>query len=220
MKKLLLACAALVLLTSCKPELPSIAGYNMFFLPSNNYKVGQIIAIYTKPKKIDIIHNTKLEEGDFLPSKSANFTSEETSKLTAHIEASVKDQVDAAFGLNASRYISVRYLNTRVVDLVHTNAYSRIKNAIAADPDVQEYLTKLKYEKGVKLDVASSILTADIEVTINDGVEAGVDISAPKLLDKLDIGFGPDVTRANTIVGKQLAIGYHADPNLVNFLVR
>lgn len=206
-------------LSGCKHDLPSIGGYKMFYLPSGNYKAGQVFAIYTKPKKIDIIHNTQLLDGDYLESKSADFTAEETKKLDLYIKGVIQDELEAKIGANASQYINVKYTNTRVVDAVHTKVFSRIKADVDSDPGAKAFIKGLVSKRDVKLDVATSILTADIELTIRDDVEAGVDLSVPKLLDTLEIGFGPSSDSDRSVTGEQLAIGFHADKNIISLLI-
>jgi hypothetical protein len=208
-----------IVLSACKHELPSIGGYKMFYLPSGNYKSGQVFAIYTKPKKIDIIHNTQLQDGDYLASKSADFTAEETKKLDLYIKGVIQNELDAKLGVKASNYINVKYTNTKVVDAVHTKVFSRIKADMDSDPGAKAFIKSLVTKKEVKLDVATSILTADIELTIKDDIEAGLDLSVPKLLDTLEVGFGPSLDSDRSVVGKQLAIGFHADPHIISLLV-
>ena len=216
-KVTLLVCV-FALLTGCD-DLPSIGGYKMFYLPSSNYKVGQVFAIYSKPKKVDIIHYTSLKPEDFLKSKSADFTKEETKKLKLHIKGIIEGEITAKLGVEASKYINVKYTNTRVVDAIHTKVYSRIKEDMDKDPEAKKLIKFLVAKKKVKLNVATSILTADIEVTIKDHINAGLDLDVPKLLDTLEVGFGPSAERNNTIVGKNLAIGFHVDPNIVELLL-
>lgn len=216
--KLLAALTIATLLAGCN-ELPSIGGYKMFYMPSGNFKAGQIFAVYTKPKKIDIIHNTQLEDGDYLASKSADFTAEETKKLDLYIKGIIKNELDAKLGAKASKYINVKYTNTKIVDAVHTKVFSRIKADMDSDPSGKAFIKSLVTKKEVKLDVATSILTADIELTIREDVEVGLDLSVPRLLDTLEVGFGPSVDSDRSIVGKQLAIGFHADPHIISLLV-
>lgn len=217
--KLLLVTGLAIALSACKDGLPSIAGYKMFHVPSGNYKAGQVFAIYSKPKKINIIHNTTLLSGDYLESRSADFSAEEVKSLDLYIKGVIQKELDARLGVKASNYINIKYTNTMVVDAVHTKVFSRIKADLDSDPSAKAYIKSLVTKKAVKLDVATSILTADVKVTIKDDVEAGLDLDVPKLLDILEAGFGPSLDSDRSVVGKQLAIGFHADPHIISLLV-
>lgn len=207
---------------SSMPQLPEVGGYKMFTLPSSNYKAGFLVAIWSKPPKEDIIFRPALGGDVLMSSRSVDLSQEVTSATKAEIQAKLERAAQGQLEAGFSEAINFRYTNTRVIDAEHTKLYRDLTQGLDASPKEKDYVRKLTKRRffGVvparaQLDVLTGVLIADVEFEIDRSTDIGAELSTTELIDLLGADFQRDVDSNSTIVGRNVVIGYRADPHMV-----
>lgn len=207
------------------PALPEVGGYRMFTIPSTNYEAGYLVAIWSDPPKEDIIFRPSVQSDVLIESKSVNLSQQATSATKAEIEAKLEKVAEGKLEAGFTKALKFQYTNTRVVDAEHTKLYRDLINSLRASPDEQEFIKKLTQRRffGImppraQLDVLTGILIADVEFEIDRGNSAGANVSTKELIDLLGADFQQAGGSNSKVVGKNVVIGYRADPHMVSIL--
>ena len=207
------------------PSLPEVGGYKMFTIPSTNYEAGYLVAIWSDPPKEDIIFRPSLQEDVLIESKSVNLSQQATSATKAEIEAKLEQVAEGKLEAGFTKALKFQYTNTRVVDAEHSKLYRDLINSLQASPEEKDFIKKLTQRRffGImppraQLDVLTGILIADVEFEIDRGHGVGVNVSTNELIDLLGADFQKAGDSNSKVVGKNVVIGYRADPNMVSIL--
>ncbi|MGI4863809.1 MAG: hypothetical protein ACRYFZ_07770 [Janthinobacterium lividum] len=199
-------------------------GLAKFTLPTNAYKVGEIIAVYSKPEKVTIVWNPKLSFDDV---STVDIQESRVKTGEAKIKAKLDSVIKANVGANFSYKVEVNYTNARAQQPDGATLMAGLKKAWKApeNADAVAYVRQVKNTKGVirrstHLDVIEMIYIADINAEITDSKGANINLDVA-LLQKINASLGGVLAFSKTgkAKGLSLPVGYQTNPNMVDMLI-
>jgi hypothetical protein len=220
---ILVSSSFLAISCSSTLPLPEVRGYKMLTVPSNNYNTGQIVAIWNKPPKEDIIFRPKLSDDVVTSSGGADFAAQIDSATQAEVKARLEQVAEGKLDAGFTKAINFKYTNTRILEAAHLPLIRDINTSLQSVSAIErEYLKDITRPRffgilppKVHTDVLTGILIADLEVSIDKTSNYGADVSTTELLDLLGADFRRSGSSSHAVVGKDIVIGYRADPNIM-----
>lgn len=210
------------LLAGCCHKPSEVSGYRSFYLPSSNYKVGQVWAIYTSPRKIDIELDPSVPESDILTSTHLKITKAEEKSLVANATVGLLEKLSARLGVASTSAFSVSYDNARACEVTKSKLYHHLVAHLKANPSTTAYLRDVSTNDPVKLDIATHILIADIILTIDKSLVGESVAELSHVAEGMDLSVTADgsTTEEFRFEGISLAVAYHSDPKFLNRIFR
>lgn len=195
----------------------------MLTVPSNNYHTGQVVAIWSKPPKEDIIFRPKLKSDVVTDSGGANYAAQIGSQTQAEVKARLEEVAEGKLDAGFTRAINFKYTNTRTYEASHLPLVRDIDASLQSASSIErEYLQEITrrrffgiFPPKVQTDVLTGVLVADLEVSIDKTSDYGAELSTTELLDLLGTDFRRSGSSNNKVVGKNIVIGYRADPHIM-----
>lgn len=205
-----------VALCSCAHQQtgPGKYGFMPLKFPSNLYSPGQIVEIYSRPEKVEILYTPAIYSPRISPGWNTNDDDQ------ANATATTKTQVTAAVKLNASAGVT----DSLTVDLSHTTVKTYDEFMILAElqADIKgnptlETMLRDRLKRCIKISVITETLEAVIDVKAKDDVNGSLDLTADNL-KALSEQFGLTLKNSRTSHGYSsdpLVVGYYYDPLLI-----
>lgn len=224
MKKLFLF-AIIIILASCAVQqtgLEKHTGFTELPFPSNSFKSGQIVEVYSKPRKVEITHEPDIPWDRATISEGWNISSTETNNIRSALAAEISKVLKAKYEYASAENIQVDFTNTKTTIVPKSTIYSAVKREIIGDQDLQDQI-KDYMETGTHFDVVTTTLSANVSFTLVDASKNEISIDS-EVIEKLNSDFNIDFDKENgskkVITGSNLVIGIHTDPKLVGIIMK
>lgn len=209
-------------LSSCCSRVGKLPnGYTRVDAPSDIIKVGQIVAIYTQPRKIQQIANQDgIDDKLIKKGKSANLTSTEAATIETDLTININDLISSQLKVGYKNFVSIELSDTKINDVSLDIAARELRKYLSENPDSM-ILIKEKLSGGTKIDVITSVFVADLKIIIDDktAFAAGVDIEKIKSIVAAKTKVGYESGSTLIVTGNQLVVGYQIDPSLIKLIV-
>ena len=224
MKKLLVVVIAIVL-ASCattKIGLEKHTGFTELPFPSNSFKSGQIVEVYSNPRKVEITHPSEIPWDQATVSEGWSISSTATNNIRSTLATEISKVLKAKYQYASTETIQVDFTNTKTTIVPKSIIYSAVKKAIKENSDLQE-LIKDYMDTGTHFDVITTTLSANVSFTLVDASKNEVSIDS-EIIKKLNSDFNIDFSKTDgskkVVTGSNLVIGIHLDPKLVSIIMK
>ena len=214
-----------ILIASCagtKVGLEKHTGFTELPFPSNNFKPGQIVEIYSKPRKVEITHQADIPWDQLSSSEGWNISSTETNNIKATLSTEIIKILKGKYEYASNETVQVNFTNTRTNVIQKSDIYSAVKKALKSTPDLKEQINDFMSE-GTHFDVITTTLSANVSFTLIDSTKNAVDVDSEvikKINSSFNIDFSNDSGSKQVITGSNLVIGIHTDPKMVNIIMK
>lgn len=224
MLKELMTVSGVLLLSACatKASMPEIEGYQMLTMPSNNYEVGDLIAVYTDPPKEDVIFSTEVDASAIRRSAGPDLGSISNFSASGELEGRLEKSLEASVGGSAVRIRDVVFENTEVRTAEVSGLSQTIIDQVSADPGKRDdilYRTQsvcsffgMFCRPRTRLDVMTETLSADVTYSLESSTSADAEAAAQRLAASVEGEVEVESSLQRTVTAKGLVIGYRADP--------
>ncbi len=225
MKKYMFMMFAAILLASCavqKVGLEKHTGFTELPFPSNAYKAGQIVEIYSKPRKVTITHQSDIPWDQVPPpSEGWDISSSETSTIKASLATEISKILKGKYAYASTEKIKVELTNTKTTIVQKSTIYTAVKSALKNNPDLKELINDFSND-GTHFDVITATLSANVSFSLIDESSNEVEIDS-EVLKKINADFNIDFAKTDgsnkVISGSNLVIGIHTDPKMVRLVM-
>ena len=214
-----------VLLSACTAPgigVKKYTGFTELKFPSNSLAPGQIVEIYSDPEKVEITYQPNIPRDKASSSPGWDIASVEARAASANLELEIINVLKATGSSSSSVRAQVQYSNTKTTLVPKYYIYSTLKRDIGSSKSLQEQL-RAYIGNGTRFDVVTMILTATVTFKLVDPNNNKLKIDS-QVIEKLNSRFGLSFSLSNesstAISGKDLVIGIHYDPNMVNFILK
>lgn len=225
MKKYVLILMGVMMLASCASNqmgLEKHTGFTDLPFPSNAFKSGQIVEIFSKPRKVEITFQPDIPWDQATTSAGWNISSTETSNIKATLATEISKILKGKYKFASSESVEVAFTNTKTTLVSKNTIYTAVKNALEDNADLVEQI-ELFMDDGTHFDVITTTLSANVSFTLVDSFNNEVEIDS-EVIKKLNSDFNIDFNQADgskkVITGSNLVIGIHTDPKLVRLLMK
>ena len=225
MKKLSILSIVLCLSFGCSSTLGinKYTGFTEVVFPSSIFSPGQIVEIYSKPRKVELTYNPQIE---FLPiqeSRGWDIQGTEALNMLADIETEIEKilTANASYKNSLKSEISLSETGTRVIpkNIIYQQLQEDLK-----DKKLQEQLQEYKI-RGTKFCVITAVLTAKVTIRITGAKEIFSKIYPSiqeELHSKINISLKKDGENSATFSCNEnnLVVGIHYDPIMIDILMK
>lgn len=221
----------LILLGSsgCSSRIPSIGlnqntGFIELPFPSNLFKPGQIVEIYSSPQKVELTFQPDIPWDSAGTSRGWDISSINANSIRLNLESEINEIVRANTSASSNYRAQVEFTNTRTTVIPKNVIFRSLINAIEEDSSLYKLLT-IYAGNGTRFDVITQTLSATVAFRIVD--ESNMDINfdsevIEKINADLEAGFSRQGNSNRFISGEDLIVGIHYDPQMtreiLNFL--
>lgn len=189
--------------------------------PSNSYAAGQIVEIYSTPRKVEITYDPRIAWDATSLSDGWAITADATTTLKADLQAKIADAVNAGASTAANYKVKVSFTDVKTRIAEKLIIYDNIKKSLSDNQNLVDMIKAYK-SQNTHFDVITQTLSAKVTFALTDssGVSIKVD---PVLLQKLNSSVGADFAWQSDenvyITGGELVVGFQYDPNMVDSLL-
>tara|TARA_B110000046_G_C12968231_1_gene387742 strand:+ start:79 stop:783 length:705 start_codon:yes stop_codon:yes gene_type:complete len=228
MKKLLSIAilGILLIMNSCSTTknigLTEQTGFVELPFPSNNYKPGQIIEVYSRPSKVEITHQPSINWDQLNSSPGWNISSTQTKELKRTLSAEISNILKGKYDYASSENVKVEFTNTKTTVIQKSTIYSAVKSELKNNTELNEQITDFM-DDGTHFDVITSTLSANISFTLVNSSNQSVDLDSEvieQINSQFDIDFSKGTTGNRVITGENLVVGIHKDPKIVKLIMK
>jgi hypothetical protein len=226
MKKFLLTLLIVSIFTGCAKYggigLQKYSGFTELVFPNNNFKAGQIVEIYSSPKKVEITFQPNIPWDQAHVSEGWDISGIDTSNIKSSISTEISKILKGKYKYVSSKNIKVSFTNTKTRLVFKNIIFSKLKKSlIKNENNIREQII-MYMKEGTQFDVITNTLSANIKFSLvdNDNNEVLIDSDIIKKLNAdLHIDFAYDKNNKKLISGKNLIIGIHTDPRMIRLLI-
>lgn len=225
MKRYILVFIGVVMLASCASNqvgLEKHSGFTELPFPSNTFKSGQIVEIFSRPRKVEITFQPDIPWDQATTSEGWNISSAETSTIRANLATEISKILKGKYDFASTGSVKVDFTNTKTTVVAKNTIYSAVKKSLDSDPDLVE-LIKTYMGDGTHFDVITTTLSANVSFTLVDSSMNVVEIDS-EVIQKINSDFNIDFNKVDgsnkVITGSNLVIGIHTDPKLIRLLMK
>lgn len=189
-------------------------GFRELRFPQNELAPGQIVQYFSAEDRASVIFDPKIT-GAVTESRSPTVSGYWATNLKSSLGLSVQNVVKANLGVNYDVSVEITLKETKTRTIESYVIFGELGEQITRDDRLREYLrSSLVKLDGV--DVITSVLIADIEMQLRDDSGVALPVSAP-LAESIsgELGFALSNTTGTAIGGKQLVVGFHSDPHML-----
>jgi hypothetical protein len=228
MKKLLLIAilGILLIINSCAPSrnigLTEQTGFVELPFPSNNFKPGQIVEVYSRPSKVEITHQPSINWDQLNSSPGWNISSTQTKEIKRALSTEISNILKGKYEYASSENVKVEFTNTKTTVIQKSTIYSAVKKDLKENTELNEQITDFM-DDGTHFDVITSTLSANISFTLVNSSNQSVDLDSEVIKEinsQFDIDFSKDTTGNRVITGENLVVGIHKDPKIVKLIMK
>lgn len=225
MKRYIFVLIATIMLASCANNnvgLEKHTGFTELPFPSNSFKSGQIVEIYSKPRKVEITFQPDISWDQATTSDGWNISSSEISTIRATLATEISKILKGKYEFASTESVQVDFTNTKTTLVEKNTIYTAVKTALKANPDLVEQIATYM-DDGTHFDVVTTTLSANVSFTLVDASKNAVEIDS-EVIKKLNSDFNIDFNQVDgskkVITGSNLVIGIHTDPKLIRLLLK
>jgi len=225
MKRYILVLIGIIVLASCASNqvgLEKHTGFTELPFPSNSFKSGQIVEIFSKPRKVEITFQPDIPWDQATTSEGWNISSAETSNIRATLATEISKILKGKYEFASTETVQVDFTNTKTTLVAKNTIYTAVKTALKDNADLVEQIA-LFMDDGTHFDVITTTLSANVSFTLVDGSKNAVEIDS-EVIKKLNSDFNIDFSQVGgskkVITGSNLVIGIHTDPKLIRLLMK
>lgn len=223
--KLFILCTFLLLLTNCATQKVGIQKHTGFVelpFPSNTYASGQIVEIYSSPRKVEVTFDPQIPWDQASISEGWDISADETSKIQTKFATEISKLLTASASHNESQKVQVEFTNTKTRLVPKNRIFKSIDKAITDDPSLEKQL-RVYMNDGTHFDVVTQTLSATIAFKVVDINDQEVEVDT-EVIKKINSDFNIEFARqsgSNKVVsGTDLVVGIHYDPKMINLLTK
>ena len=190
--------------------------------PSNNYKPGQIVEIYTRPSKVDITHQADINWDQVNSSPGWNISSTQTKDIKRTLSAEISNILKGTYDFASTENVKVEFTNTKTTVIQKSTIYSAVKKEIEDNAELKEQITDF-INDGTHFDVITSTLSANISFSLVNSSNQTIELDSEvikKINSQFDIDFNKETTGNRVISGENLVVGIHKDPKIIKLIMR
>ncbi|WP_165872474.1 hypothetical protein [Shewanella frigidimarina] len=225
MKRYILVIIATIMLASCASNqvgLEKHTGFTELPFPSNAFKSGQIVEIYSNPRKVEITFQSDIPWDQATTSEGWNISSAETSTIRATLATEISKILKGKYEFASTENIQVDFTNTKTTVVAKNTIYTAIKAGLKDNSDLVDLIATYM-DDGTHFDVITTTLSANVSFTLVDASKNAVEIDS-EVIQKLNSDFNIDFNQSDgskkVISGSNLVIGIHTDPKLIRLLMK
>ncbi|MEM5529788.1 hypothetical protein WN093_13280 [Gammaproteobacteria bacterium AS21] len=225
MKRYIFVLIAVIMLASCasnKVGLEKHTGFTELPFPSNSFKSGQIVEIYSKPRKVAITFQPDIPWDQATTSQGWNISSTETSTIRATLATEISKILKGKYEFASTESVQVDFTNTKTSVIAKNTIFTAVKTALKDNSDLVDQIA-IYMDDGTHFDVITTTLSANVSFILVDASKNAVEID-PEVIKKLNSDFNIDFNQAGgskkVITGSNLVIGIHTDPKLIRLLMK
>lgn len=214
----------ILLFASCtapKVGIQEHTGFMELPFPSNTYASGQIVEIYSSPRKVEITFDPQIPWDQASSSEGWDISAGDASTLKTKFATEISKVLTASANYDSTHKVEVEFTDTKTRLVPKNRIFIAIDKAITDNTSLKKQL-KLYMEDGTHFDVITQTLSATISFKVVDSNNQDVAIDS-EIIKKLNSDFNIDFKRqadSNKIIsGSNLVVGIHYDPKMVNLLV-
>lgn len=214
----------ILFMAGCAVKRVGVSNYTGFTelpFPSNNYAPGQIVEIFSLPRKVDITFKPDINWDQATSSPGWNISNDQTKGIKTAFSTEIASILKANYSYASSENVKVEFTNTKTTVIEKSVIYSAIKKALKENQDLNEQI-KIYMKDGTRFDVITQILSANISFKLVDSSNTTVDVNSDiikEINSKFDIDFKKDNNSSTVITGSNLVVGIHSDPKLVKLIM-
>ncbi|WP_323847036.1 hypothetical protein [Microbulbifer magnicolonia] len=212
-----------ILLASCVGNQVGIQKHTGFVElpnPSNIYTSGQIVEIYSSPRKVEVAFDPQIPWDLASTSKGWDISVEETSNIRSKFESEISKILSAGASYNSNQRIQVEFTDTKTSLIPKNRIFRAIDEAINNDSSLRRQL-QAYMKDGTHFDVITQTLNATVSFKVIDESNQEITIDS-EVIEKLNSEFKVDFSReigSNRVVsGKNVTVGIHYDPKMISLL--
>lgn len=190
--------------------------------PSNSYTVGQIVQIFSDPRKVEIIHQPDIPWDQQTVSPGWDISSTQTEEIESNLAIEIDRVLEGSYVHDSNETVQIKLTNTKTRVIPKTRIYGALKKDIENDVDGLRTLLNDYIEHGYRFDVVTMILSANISFSLvnSSGQEVEIDSEViEKLNSEFDVGFTKKSGTNKVISGDDLVVGIHYDPQMVEIIL-
>lgn len=223
--KSMLLTSIILLLAGCASKNVGIQDYTGFTelpFPSNTYASGQLVEIYSSPRKVEITFDPQIPWDQANISEGWDISADKTSDIKTKFATEINKIMNASVGQNSTHKVQVEFTNTKTRLIPKNKIFSAIDKAISDDSSLKKQL-QLYMNDGTHFDVITQTLSATISFKVLDSNNHEVIVDS-EVIKKINSEFNIDFARqdnSNKIIsGTDLVVGIHYDRQMINLLMR
>jgi len=205
------------------PGLTKYTGFAELPFPSNSYAVGQIVQIYSEPRKVEIVYQPDIPLDIQTVSIGWNISGTQTiENIKSNLAIEISNVLQGSYEYASKETVKTQLINTKTREIPKGYIYSALKNDIENDVNGVKTLLNNYIETGNKFDVVTMTLSANISFSLVDpnGQEIAIAPEVIKELNsELDMGFEQESGTNKVITGNDLVVGLHYDPQMVAIIL-
>lgn len=201
--------------------LTKYTGFTELPFPSNAYASGQIIEIYSSPKKVEITFDPRIPWDQATVSDGWRISASETEAIKSSFVLEIAKILKGTAGYNSEKKVKVDFTETQTRILPKNTIYAAVAKSIQDDPTLSRLLSSYR-QNGTHFDVITQTLNATITLSVVDSSGAAIDIDF-EVMRKLNSEFGLKFDRGSgnekTLSGRNLVVGIHYDTEMIDILL-
>lgn len=197
-------------------------GFSELPFPSNAYASGQIIEIYSSPKKVEITFDPKIPWDQATVSEGWRITGSESENIKSNFAIKITKILKGTAGYNSDKKVKVDFSDTQTRIVPKNTIFAAVGKSIQEDPTLSRLLESYR-KNGTHFDVITQTLNASISFSIVDTSGAVLDVDSEvikKLNSEFNLNFERKVGNNKTITGSNLVVGIHYDPEMIDILMK
>lgn len=216
--QLTLLVSFLLVLSGCASS-PSVgvqrhSGFIELPFPSNTYASGQIVEIFSSPRKVEITLDPQIPWDQVSQSSGWNISSEDTNVIRTNFATEISKILTTSAKHNSTQKVQVDFVDTRTRIVPKNIIFAAVGKAISEDP-------LLKKQLEIYANDGTQTLTATISFTVVDSNNQDVVVDT-EVLKKLNSDFNIEFSREagsnRVITGTDLVVGFHYDPKMIQLV--
>lgn len=196
-------------------------GFTELPFPSNTYQSGQIVEIYSSPRKVEITFDPQIPWDMASTSEGWDISADETGSIKSKFETEISKILTASASHNSTQRVQVEFTDTKTRLVPKNRIFNAIDKAINEDASLKRQL-QIYMKDGTHFDVITQTLSATVAFKILDESNQEVAVDS-EVIKKLNSEFNIDFSRQNgsnrVVSGSNLTVGIHYDPKMVGLLV-
>ncbi|CAI4159152.1 conserved exported hypothetical protein [Alteromonas macleodii] len=216
---------SVMVLSSCASRNVGIqkhTGFTELPFPSNTYQPGQIVEIYSSPRKVEVTFDPQIPWDQASTSEGWDISADEASNIKSKLATEINKIIEANTSVNSTYQVSVEFTETKTRLIPKNRIFKALDEAIQKDSSLKRLLD-MYMDDGTRFDVITQTLNATIsfKVLSSSGQVLNLDSEViEKLSSDFDIEFSRQAGSNSIISGSNLTVGIHYDPKMIALLVK
>ena len=229
MNKILLVFLFIFTTSGCSKNISPIkpvnkqVGFTILPFPSDNFMVGQIVELYTKPNKViityspDTLKNKKIHiyKGWNISDSSENF-------IKRNLQKDISKILKSKYTFASEKNLEISFINTQTNSIYKHDIFNTLKNTLKNNVMIRDHILGFRHSKWrTKYDVVIQTLSAYISFKLTDSSGHIVAIN-PSTIEKINTKLPLNFFRSGEkiITDSRLVVGIYTDPDILDILIK